>query len=132
MSAMTTTARNAYLAQSVRTASKERLLLMLLDRLVLDVEQALRAQMRSDNAAANTELQHAQRCVNELITSLDLDGMPAGRELVALYDYLRRRLIQANVTHDQTPTKEALVLSRRLRDMWYQAAQIAAREAAAR
>lgn len=124
------TARNAYLTQTVMTASPEKLLLMLLDRLVLDTEQALRAQMREDHAAANKELQHAQRIVTELMTSLEVDGMPAGRELLALYDYLRRRLIEANVQREQRHTKEAVVLSRRFRDIWYQAAQLAAQEAA--
>jgi len=129
MTTMTGKARNAYLAQSVLTASPERLLLMLLDRLVLDTEQGLRAQMRGDRTEVNTQLQHAQRIVTELITSLDLDGMPAGQELVALYQYLNRKLIDANVRNDQSAGREAVQLSRRLRDMWHRAAAIAAAEA---
>jgi len=131
MTTMTGKARNAYLAQSVLTASPERLLLMLLDRLVLDAEQGLRAQMRGDRAEVNTQLQHAQRIVTELITSLDLDGMPAGQELVALYQYLNRRFIEANVRNDQAAAREAVMLSRRLRDIWHRAAAIAAKEAGA-
>lgn len=120
---------NAYLANSVATASPARLLVMLWDRLVLDVESALRAQMKDDRVEAGKQLVHAQAIVTEFQATLDTEGWQGGRELMALYGYLQRRLIQANVRQDQRATKEVLVHCRALRDTWQKAALIAASSA---
>jgi len=121
-------ARSAYQGNSVTTASPERLLLMLFDRLVLDCERGLRALIADDRQTAHNQLVHAQAIVTELQSSLEVDGMPAGRELMALYGYLQRRLIEANVEHNPSPAKEALLLSRQLCDTWRTAAALAAQE----
>jgi flagellar secretion chaperone FliS len=126
MTSMHDDVRSAYTSNSVGTASPAQLLVMLYDRLVLDVERALRAQMKSDADAANTQLLHAQAIITELQVSLDPEGWKGGPELLALYHYLQRRLIQANVRHDQRATKEVLVHCRGLRDTWKRAALIAA------
>ena len=119
-------ARSAYQGNSVTTASPERLLVMLLERLVLDCERGLRALIASDRPAAHVQLVHAQAIVTELQSSLEVDGMPGGRELLALYDYLQRRLIAANISGDLAASKEALILSRQLCDTWRTAAALAA------
>jgi flagellar protein FliS len=116
----------AYAGNSLATASPARLLVMLLERLVLDVERAQRAQDAGDGEGAHHQLVHAQAIVRELSTSLDTDGMPAGQELLALYDYLHRRLVEANVRRDPAATEEALRLSRDLCETWTQAALLAA------
>jgi flagellar protein FliS len=125
MTLQQTRARAAYAGNSVTTASPARLLVMLLERLVLDVERAQHAQDAGDHEAAHHQLVHAQAIVQELSTSLDTDGMPAGQELMALYDYLHRRLVEANVRRDPTATEEALHLSRGLCETWTQAALLA-------
>lgn len=119
-------ARATYQSNTVATASPHQLLVMLFERLVLDCERGLRALMKSDHQGANTQLQHAQAIVTELQSTLEVDGMPAGRELMALYAYLQRRLIVANVQHHQRAAKEALLLARDLCDTWRTAARMAA------
>lgn len=119
-------ARSAYRSNTVSTATPGQLLVMLFDRLVLDVERGLRAQMKSDQEQANTQFQHAQAILAELQSSLDPEGWAGGHELMALYGYLQRRLIQANVSRDQRAAKESLILCRRLADTWKRAAVLAA------
>lgn len=124
---MTQQARSVYASANVATASPQQLMLLLWDRLVLDLERGLRAQMAADHAEANTQLLHAQAIISEFQATLDVEGWTGGRELMALYAYLQRRLVHANVRHDPRGTKEALVHCRALRDTWKKAALLAAR-----
>lgn len=121
--------RSAYQTNAVATAGPAQLLVMLLDRLVLDAERGQAALAAGDGEETNRQLQHAQAIVTELQATLEVDGMPAGRELLALYDYLQRRLIQANIGRDQVAAAEAVKLSRELCDTWRQAALLAAASA---
>lgn len=118
--------RAAYQGNAVATASPARLLVMLLDRLVLDVERGRAALEAGDREETNRQLQHAQAIVAELQTSLDPEGWTGGPELLALYDYLQRRLITANVAADRAAADEAVTISRDLCDTWRQAALLAA------
>lgn len=117
--------RAAYQGNAIATASPARLLVMLVDRLVLDCERGLKALVAADQETANTELQHAQSIVLHLSSTLELDGMPAGRELLSLYDWILRQLIQANVGRDRQAALEALNRSRELSETWSQAALLA-------
>jgi flagellar protein FliS len=121
--------RSTYQTNAIATATPARLLIMLLDRLVLDAERGQAAVAAGDREEANRQLQHAQAIVTHLETTLEVDGMPAGRELLALYDYLRRRLVTANVAQDADAAAEAVSLSRELCETWRQAALLAAQSA---
>lgn len=114
-------ARREYLEQQVAAASPERLVTMLYDRLLVDVERADAAQATSDWAAASVSLTHAQAIIAELNGSLD-DRWDGAGELRALYTYLTGRLIVANVAHDTDATAECRDLIAPLRDAWHQAA----------
>lgn len=128
MSIAQAAARTAYRGNSLATATPNQLLVMLFERLVLDCERGLRALIAQDREAAHSQLVHAQAIITELQSSLEVDGMPAGQELLALYTYVQRRLVQANVTGQPAAAKEALVLSRQLCETWRTAATIAARD----
>ncbi len=67
---MMTDARAAYMDASVATADPSRLLVMLCDRLVLDVQRALGAQVAGHHETAHHQLVHAQAIVTELRVSL--------------------------------------------------------------
>jgi flagellar protein FliS len=119
-------AQSAYRENSVATASPARLLVMLVERLVLDGERALAAQEAGDWTTAHRHLLHAQDVVVELESSLDADKMTGGRQLAALYQFLRQTLVDANVRRSPGTTEQALVLSRQLCDTWREAAMAAA------
>ena len=115
-------ARAAYVNHSITTADPQRLLVMLCERLVLDVQRAREAQLVQDLPGAHNHLVHAQKIVLELRSSLDTEGFDGALKLAALYDYLDRRLVQANVRKDFEITEECLGLSRHIADTWRQAA----------
>lgn len=123
-------ARAAYQAATLTTASPARLLVMLLERLVLDAERGRAALAAGDHEERNRQLQHAQAIVTELASTLDADLMPAGREMLALYDYLQRQLVAANVERDAAAADEALRIARELCQTWRQAAILAAADPA--
>ncbi len=123
---MSTNARAAYLDASIATASPARLLVMLYERLVLDVQRGLEAQRRGDFEEAHRQLLHAQDIVMELQTSLRPEMFKGGHELASLYGYLHRRLILANIRKDASVTEECLTLVTGLCDTWRQAALDAA------
>ncbi|MDO9377681.1 MAG: flagellar export chaperone FliS [Nocardioidaceae bacterium] len=123
-------ARNAYLSNSIHTASGPSLLLMLLDRLRTDVEQALAHQELDDHESASTRLLHAQDIVSELLSSLDVDLCPGGENLAAVYDWILRGLIDANVGRDVTTTRDCLLVVTQVVDVWHEAAAHAAGAAA--
>ncbi len=58
--------RQRYLADKVNTATPAQLIVMLYDRLAIDLERATAAQSDDDPAAASAPLLHAQQIVAEL------------------------------------------------------------------
>src|SRR3546814_10121046 len=119
---MNPNARNAYLASSVTTASPARLLVMLCERLVLDIERGLQAQQAADFAGAHTQLIHAQDILTELTTSLRPDVWEGAASLTALYDHISRQLVHANIHSDPSATEHCLGLARQLCNHWREAA----------
>ncbi len=81
-------ARNTYMDASVATASPARLLVMLLERLVLDVTRAAEAQRDGSVEEAHRQLVHAQEIVLELRASLDVETWDGGEGLASIYDFL--------------------------------------------
>ena len=114
--------RARYMGDAVTTASPQRLLVMLYDRLALDLERAQAALTAGDRAEANLQLQHAQDIVLELRTSLQVDAWEGGPRLAALYSWLLGELVQANVKADRNRVASCLQVVEPLRDAWRQAA----------
>ena len=119
---MTKNARATYLDASIATASPARLLVMLFDRLVLDVQRGLDAQRRGDFEETHRQLTHAQDIVMELQSSLRADEFKGGYDLAALYSFLHRQLVMANIRKDASITGEVLTLVTDLSDAWREAA----------
>jgi flagellar protein FliS len=118
--------RSAYMSNSVSTANPQRLLVMLFDRLLLDVQRALGAQQSEDHAAAFPHLIHAQDIVTELRATLDVDAWEGGPALASLYDWLLSQLVRANVSRDATITAECLPVIESLAQAWHEAAGLPA------
>lgn len=121
---MTTTAtlRRLYTSDSVTTASPNRLVVMLFDRLVKDLTLAQIGLERREIEAPHRALLHAQEILLELSSSLDLEVWPEGSGLLALYDYVRARLVTANVTKDVALVTECLELVQPVREAFTHAA----------
>ncbi|WP_121253542.1 flagellar export chaperone FliS [Nocardioides ferulae] len=119
---MNPNAQRAYLANSVSTASPAALLIMLYERLSLDLQRGLAAIQDGDAAAAHGQLTHAQDIVLELRHTLRVDVWEGGPALASLYDYLYERLVRANVEKDAEAVEFCLVTVNQLRDSWREAA----------
>jgi flagellar protein FliS len=118
--------RQRYLADSVATASPAKLLLMLFDRLVLDLTRGEQALLADNRPEANTHLLHAQDIVTELHVTLDLDAWDGAAGLAALYAFARTELVNANVQGDAAKVTPIRELMEQLRDTWREAAMAAA------
>jgi flagellar secretion chaperone FliS len=118
--------RSAYMNASVNTANPQRLLVMLYDRLLLDVQRGLAAQQAQDFAAAHPHLIHAQDIVVELRTTLRIDAWEGGPALASLYEWLQVQLVRANVQRSAEITAECLPVIESLVRTWHEAAGLAA------
>ena len=114
---------NDFLRESVLSASPAHLVTMLYDRLLLDLARAEAAQVSDDWVTASTNLLHAQDIVAELSSSLDVAAWKGAPDLLAIYSYLTKQLIAANVGHDVERTRECASLLGPLRWAWLAAAQ---------
>lgn len=114
--------RAAYMGQMVNTANPQRLLVMLYDRLVLDLQRAVEAQKTGDFVAAGQQLMHAQEIVLELNSSLRLDAWEGAQQLASIYTFLHTELVRANVERKVEITESCLGLVTPLADAWRQAA----------
>lgn len=124
MSTAALRAQQQYREQAILSAGPARLLTMLYDRLLLDLDRGEAAQRAGDWQSANAELQHAQRIVTELSGSLT-DGWSGSADLRAVYGFLTTTLIGANVGRDPERTRTCRDLVAPLRDAWHAAAEAA-------
>ena len=118
--------RNRYVGTSVDTASPARLVTMLYDRLVRDLNTAEVALTGSDIEGANHALIHAQEIVWELAAGLDPTKWSGGPALAALYQFMLGELLDANVKKDIAKVASVRELVEPLRDAWHQAAELSA------
>ena len=121
---MTVTAphlRDRYLQESINTASPGKLLVMLYDRLILDLahgEEAIRNEQRE---IANDKLNHAQEIVLELRTTLNVEAWEGAPGLASLYGFILTELIGANIKRDADRVASCRKLLEPLRDAWREA-----------
>ena len=118
--------RNRYLADSINTASPGKLLVMLYDRLVMDLSIGEEAIRTSDRDEASERINHAQEIILELRTTLDLDAWSGAAGLASLYGWLLTELIQANIKLDADKVAACRGIVEPLRDTWREAVALAA------
>lgn len=124
--------RSQYNRDAILSASPVRLLTMLYDRLLLDLERVEAAHGKQDWDVASENLLHAQAILAELGSSLKTDVWDGGETLLALYTYVSNALIAANVQRDVSRVREAISLLEPLRQGWHEAAgQLSAQPATA-
>ncbi|WP_370250523.1 flagellar export chaperone FliS [Nocardioides sp.] len=121
--------RNAYLNAAVTTAGPAQLLVMLCERLVLDVQRALDALRAGAYDQTNRHLVHAQDIVVELRSTLRVDSWEGAPTLAAIYDFLHLSLVRANVTKDAALCEKSLAIITDLCLTWREAAEASARVA---
>lgn len=112
-----------YLADAVNTASPAQRLVMLYDRLLLDIRRAGQAQQRGDTFEGAAQLRHGQQIVAELRSSLRTDLWAGADNLASLYGFLLTELVELAATADQQRLDAVGEIVVGLRESWRQATE---------
>jgi flagellar protein FliS len=118
----TASLRARYMGDTVATASPQQLLVMLYDRLALDLQRAEEALVAGDREVSHAQLLHAQEIVLELRASLQVDVWDGGPRLAALYSWVLGELMKANLKGDVRRVRDCRQVVEPLRDAWREAA----------
>ncbi|WP_274654178.1 flagellar export chaperone FliS [Paenibacillus humicola] len=114
----------SYKQNQVDTAPPEELTLMLYNGAVTFIKRARQAILKQDFNQAHHYNTRVQDIVDELIITLDRKYPIAG-QLIPLYDYLKRRLIEANISKSDAILEEVEGFFTEFRETWKQAILLA-------
>lgn len=106
-----------YEQQSVMTASPGELTLMLYNGCIKFIKMGIKYIEEDNIEKANNAIIRAQDIVNELTVTLDME-YEISEQLQLLYEYMGRRLIEANISKDMGILQEVEGLMAELRDTW--------------
>ncbi|KHE67543.1 flagellar export chaperone FliS [Halobacillus sp. BBL2006] len=109
----------AYQNNSVETASPGELTLMLYNGCIKFIKIARKAMEQSEIEKKNTNIQKAQNIIRELMVTMNQD-YAISQEILPLYDYMNRRLMEANTKNDTAILDEVQGLAEEFRDTWKQ------------
>ena len=116
-------ASNAYKQNSVTTASPGELTLMLYNGCLKFLTKAKKAIEDKNIEERNNNIQRAQAIIYELMSTLNMD-IEISKEMLPLYDYMTRRLTDANVKNDIAIIEEVEGLVTEFRDTWKEVIKI--------
>lgn len=112
---------------AVETAAPSTLLVMLMERLCLDIKRAEVAQQDENWQSAHESLLNAQGIVSALSEALDPKWEHTSTQ-ADIYQFLYRQLVAANLRRDPAFTTECLHLAEPVRDTWVEVVTKAAAE----
>ncbi|MBE5937793.1 MAG: flagellar export chaperone FliS [Lachnospiraceae bacterium] len=114
---MMNNAANAYKNNKILTASPAELTLMLYDGAVKFCNIALMALEKDDYNKANDNIIKAERIITEFRATLDFK-YPVAKDFDVVYDYIYRRLVDANLKKDSEILEDALKYIKEMRETW--------------
>lgn len=109
-----------YKENAVHVASQEQLVIMLVDGAIKYTKVAKLALERGDKQRAHNELIRVQGIFAELIASLDINAGSFAIDLMNIYNFIRNKLIEANIKKDIKIIDEVMPVIEDVRDMWYE------------
>jgi flagellar protein FliS len=108
-----------YLNNQIKTASQEQILVMLYDGAINFCRKARYALDAGDKVGRGEGISRAMAIINELNSTLDFEiGGEIATELDALYGFMTRELISANVNNDSKKIATVIGLLKELRETW--------------
>jgi flagellar protein FliS len=112
-------AQDAYLESRIATAEPIELIRLLYQAATSAVRDARRNLAAGDIAARSRSIAKACEILMELMGALDHErGGEISRRLALLYDYMQRRLTEANFQQSESPLVEVLGLLSTLSEAW--------------
>ena len=124
---MTAAVKNPYAKienNAIFTASKEELTLMLYEGALKFINQAIDAAEKKDVQKANDMIMRVEDIIREFQITLDFK-YEISNQLNSLYDYMHRRLVEANMQKNIEIMEEVRDMLREFRDMWKEAMSLA-------
>ncbi|MEG1255996.1 flagellar export chaperone FliS [Clostridium sp.] len=117
-------AYNAYKNNSVNYASKEQLLMMLLDGVVKFSKIARQAILDKDIKKSHENLIKIQDIFTELMISLDQGAGEWAVQIFKVYEYIKMRLMEINISKDIKAMDELMPIIEEIRNTWNEAYEI--------
>lgn len=114
---MAMNAAAAYKDSKILTATPAELTLMLYEGAIKFCNIALTSIEKNDIQKANLNIIKAENIITEFRGSLDFK-YPVAKDFDVVYEYIYRRLIEANIKKDKDILEEALGYIREMRDTW--------------
>lgn len=113
-----------YKQNSIISADKGDLTLLLYDGAVKSIKQGIKFIEEKKIQDVHNSIIKAQEIITYLSETLNMEYEISGN-LYSLYEYINRRLFEANMKKDKYILNEALGLVADLRDTWREAVKIA-------
>ena len=108
----------AYKKVQVQTADQGQLILMCYDGAINFLKQALIAMQTGDKTARTNLLTKAQNILWELTNSLNYEAGEIAYNLDALYNYMIRRLVDADFNNSPEAVKEVIGHLSEIKSSW--------------
>ena len=113
-----------YKNNSVNFASKEQMLLMLLDGAVKFAKRGRVAIEENNIQMAHESITRTQDIFTELRVTLDTTAGEWAVSIDKVYEFINRRLFEANIKKDNSIMDEIIPLIEEIRDIWNEAYRI--------
>lgn len=114
---MAINAASVYQDSKILTATPADLTLMLYEGAIKFCNLALLALEKRDYDKVSKNIIKAEKIIQEFRVTLDFK-YPVAKNFDVVYDYIYRRLIDANIKKDKEMLEEALGYIREMRDTW--------------
>lgn len=112
-----------YKNSKVLTASPAELTLMLYEGAIKFCNVAITAIEQKEVEKAHINIRKAQRIIEHLRVTLDMK-YPVAKDFDNMYQYIDRRLLEANISKDPEILKEVLTHLHAIRDTWKEVMRI--------
>ncbi|MCE5279955.1 MAG: flagellar export chaperone FliS [Planctomycetaceae bacterium] len=114
----------AYTENKIATQSGGKIVVMLYEGAIRFLKQSVSQIEAQDWKGKNDSIQKAQAIIDELRAALNKDaGGEVAQNLWKLYDFMYRRLIEANIRKDISRINEVIALLEDLLDGWREIAE---------
>ncbi len=108
---------DTYQKQKILTATPAELTLMLYEGAIKFINIAIMGIEKNDVMKAHNNIMKAQRIIEEFRSTLNFK-YPVAKDFDVVYEYILKRLVEANLKKDVEILEECLVHLRGMRDTW--------------
>jgi flagellar protein FliS len=110
---------NSYKENEISTMSQGKLIVMLYDGAIKFLNIAIENMTPRKYEIVNRNILKTQDIISELMTSLNMDdGGKIANDLLSIYIYIKKRLIEANIEKNTKILREVIKLLVELKSAW--------------